>query len=108
MEIYRTLCLISECEHDNDGCVICSVNPRGCVIVKRDIQKLMDEDVIQSEQSRDMGNNVNIIVLVFKTLERVVIQFDNNNKSDNKSVSPLVMQLAGPVLYASDKVVPYK
>ena len=43
MEIHRDLCLISDCEHDHDGCVICSINPRGCAIVKMDIQKLMDE-----------------------------------------------------------------
>ncbi|XP_050919685.1 uncharacterized protein LOC127137254 [Lathyrus oleraceus] len=40
VEILRTLYLISDCEHDHDGCVICNVNPRGCVIVKRDIQKI--------------------------------------------------------------------
>ena len=47
VEIHRNLCLVSDCEYNHDGCVICSVNPRGCVIVKRDIQKLMDEGVIQ-------------------------------------------------------------
>ena len=38
--IHKDICLVSECEHDLDGCVICSVNPRGCVIVKRDIKRL--------------------------------------------------------------------
>ncbi|XP_050897114.1 pentatricopeptide repeat-containing protein At5g18475-like [Lathyrus oleraceus] len=33
-----------------------------------------------------MGNDVNVIVLVFKTPERVVIQYDSSKK-DNKSVS---------------------
>lgn len=46
VEIHRTLCLISDYEHDHDGCIIYNVNPRGCVIVKRDIQKLIDEGVI--------------------------------------------------------------
>ena len=27
VEIHRDLCLVSDCEHDHDGCVICSVNP---------------------------------------------------------------------------------
>ena len=49
VEIHRDLCLVSDCEHDHDGCVICSVNPRGCAIVKRDIQKLVDEGTIQSQ-----------------------------------------------------------
>ncbi|KAI5403630.1 hypothetical protein KIW84_050982 [Lathyrus oleraceus] len=72
--IHRDICLLSECEHDHDGCEVCSVNPRGCVIIKRDIQRLMDEGLIQVFQS----------------------------------VSPLVIRLAGLVLYVSDKVVPYQ
>ncbi|KAI5441109.1 hypothetical protein KIW84_010536 [Lathyrus oleraceus] len=108
VEMYRTLCLISDCEHDHDGCAICSMNPRGYMVVKRDIQKLMDENVIQIQQSRDI-DDVNVIVFVFKTPERVVIQFDsNNNNNVNRSVSMLVIQLAGPIPYASDKVMPYQ
>lgn len=72
MEMHRTLCLISDCEHDHDVCTICSVNPRGCMIIKRDIQKLMDKNVIQIQQSRDI-DDVNVIITMFKTLERVVI-----------------------------------
>lgn len=54
-----------------------------------------------------MGNDVNVIVPVFKTLGRVVIHF-GSNKRDNRLVSPLVIRLASLVPYASDKVVPYK
>ncbi|KAI5436589.1 hypothetical protein KIW84_022915 [Lathyrus oleraceus] len=109
VEMHRTLCIISDCEHDYDGCAICSTNPHGCMIVKRDIQRLMDENVIQIQQSRDIYD-VNVIVLVFKIPERVVIQFDssNNNNNVNRSVSTLVIVLAGPVSYASNKVVPYQ
>lgn len=109
VEIHKTLCLISDCEHDHNGCVICSVNPQGCVIVKRDIQILVDEGTIQTQQSRDMGNDVNVIVLVFKTPKQVVIKFaNNNNKNVNRSVSKLVIQFAGLIPYSSDKDVPYK
>ncbi|XP_050918557.1 uncharacterized protein LOC127135986 [Lathyrus oleraceus] len=83
------------------------VNPRGCVIAKRDIQKLIDEGVIQSQQSRHMDNDVNVIVPVFKAPERVVIQYDNS-KNDNRSILSLVIRLVGPVLYSSAKVIPYK
>ncbi|KAI5421776.1 hypothetical protein KIW84_045275 [Lathyrus oleraceus] len=106
--MHKTLCTISDCEHDHDGCAICSVNPRGCLIVKRDIQKLMDENVIQILQSRDI-DDVNVIVPVFKTPEQVVIQFDSSSSNNvNRSVSPLVIRLAGPVSYASDRAVPYQ
>ena len=74
MEMHRTLCLINDCENDHDGCAICSVNPCGCMIVKRDIQRLMDENVIQIQQFRNI-DDVNVIVPVFKTHERVVIHF---------------------------------
>lgn len=80
VEIHTDLCMVSHCEHGHDGCVICSVNPRGYVIVKRDIQKLMDENVIHVKQSRYMGDDANVIVSVFKTPERVVIQFGSSNK----------------------------
>lgn len=54
-----------------------------------------------------MGNDVNLIVPVFKALGRVVIQYDNN-KNANQSVSSLVIRLEGSVPYSSDKVLPYK
>ncbi|KAI5419580.1 hypothetical protein KIW84_043664 [Lathyrus oleraceus] len=62
----------------------------------------------EHEHDGDMGNNVNVIIPVFKTPERLVIQFDSSKRYDNRSVSSLVIRLAGPVPYASDKVVPYK
>ncbi|XP_050916232.1 uncharacterized protein LOC127131350 [Lathyrus oleraceus] len=107
VEMHKTLCLISDCEHDHDGCTICSVNSRGCMIVKRAIPKMIDEGMIQINQARDLGDDVNVIVPVFKTPEPVVIQFDSSKRS-NRSVSPLVIRLAGPVPYTSDKAVPYK
>lgn len=107
VELHKTLCLVCDCEHDHDGCIICSVNSRGCMIVKRGIQKLMDEGVIQINQARDLGDDVNVIVPFFMTPERVVIQFDNSKRS-NRSVSSFVIRLAGPVPYKSDKIVPYK
>ena len=67
----KDICMVSDCEHDNDGCGICSVKRRGCVILKIDIQRLMDEGMIQIFQSRHLGNNVNVILFLFKTPERV-------------------------------------
>ncbi|KAI5431077.1 hypothetical protein KIW84_035295 [Lathyrus oleraceus] len=66
------------------------------------------KDLCLVQQSRYMGNDVNVIVPVFKTLQRVVIQFDSNTKKENRSVSLLVTWLAGPIPYSSDKVVSYK
>lgn len=107
VELYKTLCLISECEHDHGGCIICSVNSRGCMVVKRDIHKLMDEEVIQIQQARDLGDDENVIVPIFKTFEPMVIQYDNSKRS-NRSVPPLVIWLEVSAPYTPDKVVPYK
>ncbi|KAI5395580.1 hypothetical protein KIW84_061942 [Lathyrus oleraceus] len=108
--MHNDICLVRDCEHDHDGCVICSVNLRGCEIVKRDIQRLMDEDMIQIVQSRHIDDEVNVIVPVFNNPERVVIQYDssNSNNISQRSVSPLFIRLAGPVPYASDRDVPYQ
>ncbi|KAI5419994.1 hypothetical protein KIW84_043966 [Lathyrus oleraceus] len=35
VQMHKHVCLASECEHDHDGCVVCSVKPRGCDVVKR-------------------------------------------------------------------------
>ncbi|KAI5389144.1 hypothetical protein KIW84_074698 [Lathyrus oleraceus] len=61
-------------------------------------------------QSRHVDDDVNVIVLVFKQPKRLVIQYDssNSNSVSNILVSPLVIRLAGPVQYSSDKVVPYQ
>ena len=52
---------------------------------------------------------MNVIVPVFKTPKPVVIQFNSSsNNNVNRSVSLLVIWLAGPVPYAIDKVVSYQ
>ncbi|KAI5436089.1 hypothetical protein KIW84_022510 [Lathyrus oleraceus] len=85
------------------------VNPRGCDMVKRDIQRMMDEGMIQIVQSHHADDDVNVIVPVFKQQERLAIQYDSSNiKNVSGSISPLVIRLAGPVPYSSDKVVPYQ
>ena len=84
--MHKDICLVSECEHDHDGCDVCSVNPRGCEVVKRDIQRLMDEGMIQIVQSCHVDDDVNVIVPIFKQPERLVIQYDssNNNNVSNR------------------------
>jgi hypothetical protein len=73
VKMHKDICLVSDCEHDHDGCVVCSVNPRGCDVVKRDIQCLMDEGMIQIVQSRHVDDDVNVIVPFFKQQQRLVI-----------------------------------
>ena len=72
--------------------VVCSVNPRSCEVIKKDIQRLMDEGMIQIVQSRHVDDDVNVIVPIFKQPERLVIQYDNSNSNNvnNRSLSQQV------------------
>ncbi|KAI5394773.1 hypothetical protein KIW84_061406 [Lathyrus oleraceus] len=71
VQMHKDVCLVSDCEHDHDSCVIRNVNPRGCEIMKMDIQQLMDEGMIQIVQSRHVDDEVNVIVPIFKQPERL-------------------------------------
>lgn len=69
-----TLCELSHYEHDRISCGICSRNPRGCVVVKRDLQEILDKNLIQITRDRDEDEHgVNVIVPHFNILESVVI-----------------------------------
>ncbi|XP_050889001.1 uncharacterized protein LOC127094184 [Lathyrus oleraceus] len=89
---------------------------KNCYPLKYEIHKLIKRGMVSFE---DQAPNVkaNLFLahgnasmnMVLKTPEWVVIQFDNSSsKNVNRSVSPLVIWLAGPVPYSSDKVVMYK
>ncbi|KAI5388190.1 hypothetical protein KIW84_074038 [Lathyrus oleraceus] len=70
----------------------------------------MNEGMIQIVQSCHVDDNVNVIVPIFKNPGRIVIQYDNSssNNISQRSVSLLVIRLAGPNPYSSDKAVPYQ
>ncbi|KAI5431679.1 hypothetical protein KIW84_035732 [Lathyrus oleraceus] len=89
VQMHKDVCMVSECEHDHDGCVVCSVKPRGCEVVKRDIQCLMDEGMIQIVQSRHVDDDVNVIVPVFKQSEKLVIKYNSSNSNSPRSASSL-------------------
>ncbi|XP_050877163.1 uncharacterized protein LOC127080915 [Lathyrus oleraceus] len=105
VEIHATLCEQSHYEHDHVSCRISSRNPRGCAMVKRGLQGMLDENLIQITRDRDEYEyGVNVIVPHFNIPEPVVIAYN----SQKHVISPLVIRLAGPTPYESDRVVPYK
>ncbi|XP_050920028.1 uncharacterized protein LOC127137625 [Lathyrus oleraceus] len=86
-----------------EGCL--GRDPRGYVVVKRDLQEMMDQNIIQV--TRDINEDeheVNVKVPRLNLPEPIVIAYNGQKIV----VSPLVIQLAGPMPYKSDKVVPYK
>ncbi|KAI5402268.1 hypothetical protein KIW84_050039 [Lathyrus oleraceus] len=97
VEMHRLLCDYSHYEHDHNRCRVCSINQRGCRQVRRDVQEMLDEGVIEILQNRNVDEDaleVNVISPVFRIPEPVVIKYDGSKKK----VSPtLVIKPAGPV-----------
>ncbi|XP_050890777.1 uncharacterized protein LOC127096223 [Lathyrus oleraceus] len=98
--------------HNYASCRVCSRNSEGCLTVVMDLQAQMDQGYIEAYRDRDYNqvnmvntdNEVNVIVPQFNDSEPIQITYD----SRKTSVTPLVINLPGPVPYLSDKVVPYK
>ncbi|KAI5387117.1 hypothetical protein KIW84_073321 [Lathyrus oleraceus] len=88
-------------------CRVCTVNQRGCRQVRKDIQEMLDEEVIEILQNRNVDDDdeVNVISLVFRIPEPVVIRYDG---SKQKAPPSLIIKPAGPLPYSSDKAVPYR
>lgn len=73
-------------------------------MVKRDLQEILDKNLIQITRYRDEDEyEVNVIVPHFNIPEPDMISYN----SQRSVVSPLV-RLAGPTPYESDKAIPYK
>jgi hypothetical protein len=98
--------------HNYASCRVCSRNSQGCLTVVTDLQDQMDQGYIVAYQARDYikvnmvnsDNEVNFIVPQFNDSEPIQITYD----SRKTSVTPLVINLSGPVPYQFDKSVPYK
>ncbi|XP_058751635.1 uncharacterized protein LOC131624732, partial [Vicia villosa] len=102
VEMHATLCEYSHYEHNHAACRICSVNPRGCYIVRRDLQEMIDQRLIEILRDRD-EDDVNVIEPCFEIPECVEIGYYGK-----AAVEPLVICLPGSVPYSSDKAVPYR
>lgn len=46
VEMHASLCKLSYYEQNHISCCICSRNPRGCAVVKRDLQEMLDGNLI--------------------------------------------------------------
>ena len=105
VEMHTTLYELSYYENDHASCHVCSNDPRGCAVVKRDLQEMLDQNLIQVTRDRNEDEHeVNVIVPRFNLSEPVVIACDGQKTV----VSPLVIHLEGPTRYESDKVMSYK
>ncbi|KAI5412581.1 hypothetical protein KIW84_057300 [Lathyrus oleraceus] len=71
VKMHRLLCGYSHYEHDHDNCRICTVYERGYRQVRKDIQEMLDQGVIEILQNCD-EDKVNVISPVFRFPEPVV------------------------------------
>ncbi|KAI5398880.1 hypothetical protein KIW84_064315 [Lathyrus oleraceus] len=104
VDMHRLLYGYNHYEHDHDRCRVCTVNERESRQVRKDIQEMLDQGVIEILQNRD-EDEVNVISPVFRIPKPVVVRYDGSKK---KVSSSLIIKPAGPVPYSSDKVVPYR
>ncbi|KAI5435568.1 hypothetical protein KIW84_022111 [Lathyrus oleraceus] len=72
--------------HDYTACEVCSINPRACPFVRKDIQKLLDARTIIVAYPKNLENDVNVIIPLFNIPKPLEITFD----SHNSMISPLV------------------
>ncbi|KAI5409967.1 hypothetical protein KIW84_055434 [Lathyrus oleraceus] len=97
VEMHRLLCDYSHYEHDRDRCRVCSVNQRGCRQVRKDVQEMLDEGVIEILQNRNVNEDaveVNVISPVFRIPEPVVIKYDVENVKEVPLPSSSVVNIA--------------
>ncbi|XP_058751472.1 uncharacterized protein LOC131624533 [Vicia villosa] len=96
------LCWLAFFQHDHNACKICSVNPRGCRQVKREIQKMLDERTLHITYERD--DDINMVTAEFPVPEIVEISYD----SQNMTVVSLIIQMPKPFPYNSSTTVPWR
>ena len=62
--IHAKMCEVAFFKHNHAACNECFANPRGCLLVRRDIQSLMDAQILVVERE---DKSVCVITPVFKT-----------------------------------------
>ncbi|KAI5395139.1 hypothetical protein KIW84_061656 [Lathyrus oleraceus] len=108
VEMHHFVCEYSHYEHDHDRRRICSVNQRGCRQVRKDVQEMLDEGVIEILQNRNVDEDepeVNMISPVFRIPEPIIIKYDGRKQKVSRA---LTIKPAGPVPYSSEKAIPYR
>jgi hypothetical protein len=65
VEMHKLLCEHSHYEHDHDRCQVCTINERGCRQVRKDIQEMLDQGMIEILQNCN-EDEVDVISPVFR------------------------------------------
>ncbi|XP_050877217.1 uncharacterized protein LOC127080975 [Lathyrus oleraceus] len=92
----------------HDNCEECATHPRGCQMVRDNIQNLMNKGVLQISS---VAKNKDVLVIepCFNLPEPVEIPYYNGGVvSENSKLSPIEICMPTPFPYESTKVVPWK
>ena len=85
--------------HDHAACKVCSINSWGCLKVKDDIQRLLNQGELVIEKKCDD-------ICAATSKEPVEIFFDSRKSAG--AGAPLVICLPGPIPYVSKKAIAYR
>ncbi|XP_050890365.1 uncharacterized protein LOC127095765 [Lathyrus oleraceus] len=93
---------------DHDNCEECATRPRGCQVVRDNIQNLMDKGVLQIS-SAVKNEDVLVIEPCFNLAEPIEIPYYSGGVVPvNSKSSPVEICMPTPFPYESTKVVPWK
>ncbi|XP_050897461.1 uncharacterized protein LOC127104315 [Lathyrus oleraceus] len=93
---------------NHDNCEECATYPRGCQVVRDNIQNLMDEGVLQIS-SAVKNEDVLVIDPCFNLPKPVEIPYYSRKMApENSHPSPVEICMPTPFPYESTKVVPWK
>ncbi|XP_050916132.1 uncharacterized protein LOC127131245, partial [Lathyrus oleraceus] len=93
--------LIDTC---HDSCEDCVIQPKGCKVVRNDIQNLMNQGVLQIS-GPTINEEISVIEPVFNIPEPFEVTY---HKRDDVHPSPVVVCMPTPFPFESTKAVPWK
>lgn len=107
VKLHIVLCAHGLFQHNHKMCGVCSISSRGCKDIRRDLQAVLDEGMIQVHRQRSplelQEKDVNVIVPCFNFPESVEVTYHAKT-----TIKPVVVCPPGPMPYNSDKAVPYR
>ncbi|XP_050916535.1 uncharacterized protein LOC127131664 [Lathyrus oleraceus] len=104
LELHARLAGASLIDTCHDDCEECVIHPRGCKVVRNDIQNLMDQGVLQI-----CGPMTNEEVLVIEPVFNLPEPFEiTYHRKDVVHPSPVVVCMHTPFPFESTKAVPWK
>ena len=88
------------------GCYCCAAEPNGFGLLKRGVQHLMNEHIILIEKVPSTNNLCQDLFVISCTPFRIPSKGPIRITANPKA-APLIITMPGPILYSSDKAIPW-